>query len=1004
MKKHRTLYFFIKMKKVGGKNVKKMKQCFAGVMMFALMLVLGSMNLLQAEAADTDIPAKLELTIDGSGSAIVYGNDAEYHSNEEGKIIQEFEVGTKVKISFFEKNSNLQEIQVNGTVVEEIANSLELEYEMTSEGIHIQAVFAEYVADSEVMPLADSITYNETITDSNGWKTSIFRVNGIYAFCVQSEHDTPWAGLPVTITESTNANLRKILWYGCKGPGAILSDNNDGYMITSQAASLAYSGTSIDHASFKNWYSSVTAKAAPPSGFKVYVAKPNAPHSDLQHLAYFVYTPTGTLTLSKTSTTASITSYHSLSGAVYEVFSNAACTTKVGTLTTTATGKSNTLTMEAGTYYLKEKTAPTGFLVDATVHKVTVVSGENTTVSVKDVPYGVIDLEKGSTRPDITEGNSDYSKKDAVYEIYTDAACTNSVLTMTTGEDGGAAAKWLQAGTYYAKEKTAPKGFKLDPTVHTVVIKAGEKTTIQVKDEPIINGKAQLIKSSANPGITEGNSCYSIAGAVYGVYSSSSLSGASRVGTFTTNASGESNILELLPGTYFVKELEAPKGFALSAAVIPVVVTAEQTAIVRVTDVPQMDPVGILLRKVDAETNQNQPQNSATLAGAQFTVKFYAGLYDADPATLGQVPQRTWVFETDEDAFCYYGPEWLVSGDKLYSNSTGYAALPIGTITVQETKASEGYLINPEVFVRKITSEGTAEMVNTYNEPIVPEKILKLDLVKKQEGTNLNIPGVEFIHTKPDGTTETLTTDSNGQICIKGLTRGTHTIQEKSAPDGYLTNGNVITFTVDENNKITLTSDIDNKKGYVDFRVTNAGNIQLAIYDKLTPYSITVHKENNEGLKLPGAEFTLYSDAACTKALQVGITDEEGILVFTDLQVGIKYYLKETKAPAGYRIPVDENGNEYVHEIYTESTPVEDKFTLYVNGTAYDSEASGMYTITGTKADRVVNITVINEIGLKLPNTGSAMMLPLSISGVILFLLGIRPREDMKKRKRNDNK
>ena len=60
---------------------------------------------------------------------------------------------------------------------------------------------------------------------------------------------------------------------------------------------------------------------------------------------------------------------------------------------------------------------------------------------------------------------------------------------------------------------------------------------------------------------------------------------------------------------------------------------------------------------------------------------------------------------------------------------------PIGTITIQETKAPEGYLLNPEVFVRQITSTGTSESVNTYNNPIVPENVMKLDLKKVQEGT-----------------------------------------------------------------------------------------------------------------------------------------------------------------------------------------------------------------------------------------------------------------------------
>ena len=114
----------------------------------------------------------------------------------------------------------------------------------------------------------------------------------------------------------------------------------------------------------------------------------------------------------------------------------------------------------------------------------------------------------------------------------------------------------------------------------------------------------------------------------------------------------------------------------------------------------------------------------------------------------------------------------------MYFNISNIPSLPLGTITIQETKAPEGYLINPEVFVRQITTDGTADNVHTYNKPIIPENILKLDLVKKQEGTDIVIPDAEFEHVKPDGTVEKAATDENGQLCFKGLEYGTHMLRE----------------------------------------------------------------------------------------------------------------------------------------------------------------------------------------------------------------------------------
>lgn len=515
------------------------------------------------------------------------------------------------------------------------------------------------------------------------------------------------------------------------------------------------------------------------------------------------------------------------------------------------------------------------------------------------------------------------------------------------------------------------------------------------------SGQAVLKKKSANPELTNGNSCYSLAGAEFGVYNSASLSGASRVGIFTTDANGNSNTLTLNPGTYYVKEIKAPKGFAMDPATKTITVTSGKTTTVEFADLPQMDPVGILLGKVDAETNANKPQGSATLQGAQFTVKYYAGLWekDKDPAELGQKEVRTWVFGTDEDGFCFYNEQYRISGSELYKSSSGANSIPIGTITIQETKAPEGYLLNPEMFIRQITSEGQAENINTYNQPIIPENILRLDLVKKQAGTDIAIPGARFEHTKPDGTKETLETDADGRLSFKGLQYGHHVISEISVMDGYLLNGNVIEFDVSEKNEITLTSKIDPDLGKVEFQVTPEGNISLMIEDNLSPFKLFIHKENNKDKLLSDAEFTLYRDQECTQEVGKGTTNGEGILSLEGLEVGQIYYLRETKAPAGYRLPLDAKGDPVTYEIYTESTPVKEEFIFYVNGKAYTgtSDPDGMFTVTGTKADREVHMKIINTIGMELPDTGSAMtffmLLGAMLTGLAMLMNRIMNRK-----------
>lgn len=101
-------------------------------------------------------------------------------------------------------------------------------------------------------------------------------------------------------------------------------------------------------------------------------------------------------------------------------------------------------------------------------------------------------------------------------------------------------------------------------------------------------------------------------------------------------------------------------------------------------------------------------------------------------------------------------------------------------VTLQETKAPEGYLINPEVYVVPITSSNDgSEFVETYNQPKIPETLLTLDIVKVLKGKDTPISGVVFTHTDSKGNQEEVTTDEKGKAVLKGLTRGIHTIQEK---------------------------------------------------------------------------------------------------------------------------------------------------------------------------------------------------------------------------------
>lgn len=501
-------------------------------------------------------------------------------------------------------------------------------------------------------------------------------------------------------------------------------------------------------------------------------------------------------------------------------------------------------------------------------------------------------------------------------------------------------------------------------------------------------GSVNLQKTSSVPDVTNGNDCYSLKGAEYGVYSDSSLSGASKVGVLTTDENGESNTLTLNAGTYYVRETTAPKGYALDKTTYTVTIKPNETYKLKVSDKPTLDQVGVLLGKVDKETNQNKPEGSLSLEGALFTAKFYAGVQsDSDPAVEGKTANRTWIFRTNEDGFCYYEEKYLESGDELYLSPTKNPSLPIGTLTIQETKAPEGYLINPEVYTVKITSNNNgSEFVYTYNQPTIPEQSLDLNIVKKEKGKEYAIEGAVFEHTKPDGTTETVTTDANGVCKFKTLGYGQHKVREVSAPEEYTVNSGVVTFTVAKDNKITLDSNTA-KDNSMQFEVEKEGTARLCVEDTLAPYQLKITKVNEKGKTLEGAEFTLYEDAEGTKVVSKIVTDNTGVVTTDPLEVEKKYYLKETKAPQGYRIPKDINGNDYVYEIYTK---INDKrqYEYYVNGEVHTKD-SGDYAIEGTPHERIVNLKVENHTGLQMPETGNHATLIIVLLGAGCMLAAI---------------
>ena len=210
-------------------------------------------------------------------------------------------------------------------------------------------------------------------------------------------------------------------------------------------------------------------------------------------------------------------------------------------------------------------------------------------------------------------------------------------------------------------------------------------------------GNAKLKKATSNTSITDGNGNYSIAGATYGVFSDKNCT--KQLATLTTDENGNTDVVEVTADTVYIKELSAPAGYKVDTNIYSLKVEAGKTATLNVSDTPKVTDTLIELFKIDMETQKDNPQGNASLAGAEFTWKYYTGFYNKD--NLPAEATRTWVTktiaETDSDGTIHYvtklADAYKVSGDSFYMQD-GKAVLPLGTLTVEETKAPNGYLLD----------------------------------------------------------------------------------------------------------------------------------------------------------------------------------------------------------------------------------------------------------------------------------------------------------------------
>ena len=438
-------------------------------------------------------------------------------------------------------------------------------------------------------------------------------------------------------------------------------------------------------------------------------------------------------------------------------------------------------------------------------------------------------------------------------------------------------------------------------------------------------GNAKVKKTTANEIVTNGNAMYSIAGATFGIFSDQNCS--NQIGTLTTNENGDTNEVEVTAGTVYIKELSAPKGYKLDTTGRSLKVEAGKTVTLNVSDVPKVTETLVDLFKIDMETGKATAQGDAALSGAEFTWHYYDGFYTKD--NLPEKATRTWVTKTvaekSSDGSIHYvtklSDAYKVSGDAFYTQNEK-SVLPLGTLTVEETKAPDGYLLDGAymqagdsteqikgMYLTQITEDGELAVLSGSNQYSVSDqvirggvKIQKRDLETKDtkaQGSatlkdaafaiislNENPVLVEGKLYKKNETVKTIQTGIDGVATTSAdlLPYGKYKLEETKAPEGYLTDGaKAIEFSITENGKIVdLTGESHSiynqiKRGDLEGVKIGAGthkrlaNVPFKITSKTTGESHIIVTDKN-------GQFSTASDwASHKKNTNAGTSSEDGI-------------------------------------------------------------------------------------------------------------------------------
>ena len=681
-----------------------------------------------------------------------------------------------------------------------------------------------------------------------------------------------------------------------------------------------------------------------------------------------------------------------LAGAVFGIYSDADCKNLITTMPETdSNGKSSaTIVKTQDTVYLKEITAPKGYVVNTTAYNVKLVASKTTTTTVPDKEQlGELTVYKEGqvlAGAEVSENGTAFQyenrrQKGAVYNVYAGEDIFSAYgakiyskgdlvkENLSTDENGACILKNMHLGTYVVKEMQAPENFYNAGEEKTVTLSyAGQSVEVVFSDVTFTNDRQKADVSVVKKDKDTENP---LSGGVFAMYAGSDITDADgnvvvKKGTLiekaTTGADGKAAFNADLPigFSYVVKEEQAPQGYLRNSKDVytfkfSYTSDSEPKVSFTHTFVNERVKAKISLEKRDAETKQAVAQGDATLEKAVYGLYARNDIVHPDGITgvIYKAGEQVATLTTDKNG--------QASVDGLY----------LGDYYVKEISPSVGYLADETEhdlvcnyegdLVAEVKRDCTSleqvmkqpfQIIKAANNGKTDADLLKgagftayleSSLTKKADGS------YDFASATPvvigeNGATE-MFTDEKGYACSIALPYGTYIVRETTTPHNY-TPVDDFTVRITENNpnqpqtwRVLLDDEFEAKLKII----KQDDETKKPVLQKNTEFKIydLDHKKYVE-------QVTTYPTTVKHKSY---FTDEEGYLILPqNLKIG-NYRIEEVNAPFGYtlnenyyEVTVDSNtayqmdgtsGDVIIEAVY-ENHPVKGELTIVKKGEVLD--------------------------------------------------------------------